>query len=98
MEILTRAEHIKNVPKAWKLQYPSGKDGVYEKLMAAKPLTKEKVDEIIGNESWTRLSCTECEKDVDIIAIFSDSETAFYLCKKCITKATRKLIDNAKGK
>jgi hypothetical protein len=98
MEVITREEHIKNVPKMWKLQYPGGKEGIYEKLLDAKPLTKEKVDAIIGNESWTRLSCDECEKDVDIVVIFSDSETSRAICKKCITKASRKIIAHAKGK
>ena len=97
MEAITRQEVIDAAPKRWKHQYPGGREGIYEKLMAAKPLTKEKVDTIIGNQSWTRLSCDECEKEVDSAITISNSETLFYVCKKCLNKALR-LIDKKDAK
>jgi hypothetical protein len=42
MEKLTLKEVIKGVPDRWKAQYPNGKEGKYEKLIAAKPLTKKR--------------------------------------------------------
>ena len=90
MEILTKADVIKGVPANWKRQYPNGKEGIYEKLMAAKPLTKEKVDTIIGNESWTMLICDECGRDVKLVVFLgknNDHDTA--ICERCLNKAIR---------
>jgi len=83
MDILTLKEVIRDVPKRWKHQYPQGKDGVYEKLIAAKPLSKKKVDTIIGNFSWARLECDECETEVKLVLCFKK----FNVCEACLNRA-----------
>jgi len=87
MEKLTLKEVIKGVPDRWKAQYPNGKEGKYEKLIAAKPLSKKKVDEIIGNDSWTRLTCESCDMDVKEVIILDGFEYPTYICKECLNKA-----------
>ena len=87
MKVLTLKQVIKDVPKRWKAQYPNGKNGIYEKLIAAKPLSKKKVDTIIGNESWTSLECTECEKQVKVVVMLEKTEYATNLCEDCLNKA-----------
>ena len=53
--------------------------------------TKEDVALIIGNDSWVRLTCDECEEDVDTVIRVGEkpdyeSSTA-YLCGSCVLKA-----------
>lgn len=53
--------------------------------------TAEQVDEIIGNRSWTRLKCNECDKEVEGLVCIGeepdyDSQTAF-VCFACLREA-----------
>jgi hypothetical protein len=87
MEVLTKRQVIRDVPKRWKQQYPNGKEGKYEKLIAAKPLSKKKVDAIIGNNSWTELICDQCRKDVPLVVLLDSSEYSNSICEQCLNKA-----------
>jgi hypothetical protein len=87
MEVLTKKQVIKDVPKRWKNQYPNGKEHIYEKLIAAKPLSKKKVDAIIGNDSWTTLTCDQCSKDVPLVVLLDNSEYSNSICEQCLNKA-----------
>ena len=66
---------------------------ISEELDALDPetATADEVNIIIGNESWTRLSCDECGSNVDVILTVGqepdyESRTAS-LCKSCVQKA-----------
>jgi hypothetical protein len=57
----------------------------------AETATPEDIAAIIGNESWTRLSCDECGKDTDAVLTVGqepdyDSHTAS-LCRSCVKRA-----------
>ena len=101
MELKTRLLKAKAAAKAWDDQYwnPNEKQkSVSEKLHAEKNLTVERVNEIIGNDSWTTLHCSECNTYVDAVVEVGqpadyESETA-WLCRSCVRKAWR-LIENA---
>lgn len=93
MKILTKQELISGVPKSWFEQYKGyPKDSefmsTYKKLLAlGGNITDGKVNEIIGNNSWTSLHCGECKNPVESVAVFNDEEYDFYLCKKCMIVA-----------
>ena len=98
MKVLTRQELANKAKDRWKTQYfvngiwkyDDNKRIVYERLdgLDNNPLP-EQVNEVIGNTSWTRLECSECNKEVDLVVVFQDSESDSYICKKCLNKALR---------
>lgn len=49
------------------------------------------VNKVIGNDSWTRVMCEECEKDVEqVVALYgSGSDTAIEICESCLNLAKR---------
>lgn len=92
-DILTRAEIVAQVPSRWAEQY-EGLDGdrwashretTKQLLALSEGFTAEEVDRIIGNSTWTALSCGECEKQVEAVMCFGVSETM--VCEVCIRKA-----------
>jgi hypothetical protein len=96
MEIVRRSEKIKSVAERWKRTYqrfngewtdvrgrPS-KD-YYNKLLSAK--TEVEINEIIGNESWTRNQCDECLSDREFLVSFVVEEYNFNICRDCLSKS-----------
>ena len=83
----------------WKKQYYRdaswdyyGEDKVekYEELVnLGGKKNPEDVDKIIGNSSWTRLICHNCNKDVDAVFIFCTSEDSCYVCEDCVNIAVQ---------
>jgi len=62
--------------------------------------TPEDVAAVIGNESWTRLTCDECGQDVAAILTVGQeldygSQTAS-ICRKCAEKVTAISWENSK--
>jgi hypothetical protein len=58
----------------------------------AETATPEDIAAIIGNESWTRLTCDECGKDTDAVLTVGqepdyESHTAS-LCRSCVERAS----------
>jgi len=53
--------------------------------------TPEEISNIIGNDSWTRLVCNECNKEVDTIITMGESRdyesNTTDLCINCVTDA-----------
>lgn len=90
---------LRSVALRWKYQYFTSKgnrwfdtvkaksEEIYKDLLSA--TTKEEVDTIIGNKSWTRLQCNECGSEVDKVVFLEGTHeygpNAF--CKACIEKA-----------
>tara|TARA_R110000772_G_scaffold91837_2_gene188401 strand:- start:556 stop:870 length:315 start_codon:yes stop_codon:yes gene_type:complete len=102
MEKKTVKELIENVATRWATQYNivnhPEKQEVFRKLFAL-PVgaTKEQVNDIIGNDSWTTLTCEGCRNSVDNIILIShhmDLYDSISLCKKCINKALHLLDEN----
>ena len=98
MKILTVQELANAAKDRWKRQYfysgvwkhGSDKKTVYENLVSlGENPTPSQINEVIGNNSWTRLECSECNKEVDTVVVFSSYDSYFYLCKKCLNKSTR---------
>ena len=98
MKILTVQELANTAKDSWRRQYlydgswkyGSDKKTVYENLVSlGENPTPSQINEVIGNNSWTRLECSVCNKEVDTVVVFSSYDSSFYLCKKCLNKSTR---------
>lgn len=97
MNATTKAWAIANVADNWRRQYPgeiisgSGeKFDKYQRLLALPPeRTEQDIAAIIGNGSWTRLICDNCEQSVDIyVRVGSDNRPyPVYICLDCLRQA-----------
>ena len=100
MELITKADHVKNIANCWKLTYAHAmaeddrKLEIYRRLVAeGESLTEYKAAEIIGSRDWGRLSCDECGKNVDSVVQAGEAfdgdydSVSFTLCKDCLIKA-----------
>lgn len=102
MKLITQRDLIQGVATRWDQTYRSRygtsedrpfngktKEQISNGLHALDPNTAspDDVEKVIGNGSWTRLVCDECEKESDSVVQVGDepeyeSSTA-YLCRKC---------------
>lgn len=99
---LTLQEHINTVGLRFQIQYKNDKARVEigEQIDAIpNPKSKEEIDEIIGNSSWTTIRCYICENSVDkLVGLYPKSHDEYdnhsvHIFKKCIDKA-KELIDS----
>lgn len=97
IKLITQQEVVDGVPKRWekvyKLNGTNQQKGITLSLNSlSKPINKDEVNSIIGNTSWTRLSCDICSQETNaIVCIESDSFDGYeganaYVCKECISK------------
>jgi DNA-directed RNA polymerase subunit M/transcription elongation factor TFIIS len=96
MEKITRRQIADAALARWKDAYPKDRWPDKQETTAklaylGKGAPYEKINEAIGNTSWTRLECDECGKDdcdyVTLVGQKPDYDTRFvYLCKSCIQK------------
>lgn len=98
MKKITRRDVIRRVVDSWENQYCHCKEGdwkltVLDKLaeLDLETVDRTVIDEIIGNDSWTKLSCNQCEKDVEELVHLGDEpdydSITFYICKDCLQMA-----------
>ena len=108
MKLTTQRDLIKSVAKRWFNQYERSLDefpslfspSTKTKRMTLTALqslntdtaTAKDVSDIIGNESWTRMTCDGCSKGVTALLTVGqprdyDSNTAD-LCESCVNKAS----------
>ncbi len=93
MKIITKREKIKGILDRWKDQYPD--NGSWsDQVKATKELEKlnlnrvseKRIIEIIGNNSWTRLECDECQQDKNKVVRFLEryeDEYGVNVCDVC---------------
>lgn len=98
MKYIEREAAARDVPDRWAGQYKGTTNREHQAIRArlwaalANPLfSAALVDEIIGNQSWTRIECHECGKDVSEAVELGqpddyDSYTAV-VCVDCLKKA-----------
>lgn len=100
MNIHTERFTVADVAKAWKRQYfdphnacwkyinrPETAEDIYNILNAldTEKTTIDDIEYIIGNESWTRAMCLECQLSITQWVDFGGSAR---LCRACLEKAT----------
>jgi hypothetical protein len=74
IKILRWEDNLKNIAARWADQY-SKQDPTYLRLVReiGENGTKEEIDAIIGNSSWTSLlQCSECEKETKILVYIGE--------------------------
>ena len=99
MELITERSRIKGVADAWDVVYgpefrpiAGGSSKTISEKLHALNLSKvsaNTVNKIIGNDTWTRLVCYECQKPVTKVAVLynpGDGSAAFEICESCATK------------
>lgn len=110
MRIKTRQELADGAAEAWReqcsknsyYQWGVDKEQILEKLIALGPQpAPEAVDEAIGNGSWTRTNCHECEaENINVVQIGEEedyeSNTA-YICGDCLKAALSLLAGITQG-
>lgn len=101
MNLITERDVIRGVADRWAKQYgtkdflgDAEKQGISQALKRLEPetATAEQVNAVIGNSSWTALTCDECRNDVKVVMMVGEepdyeSHTAS-LCMECIKKAS----------
>ena len=98
MKVITKREALLNVARRWRQQYPTNiadatKVEIGEKLLAMPigSITEAAINAVIGNDSWTKLECDECEKDSGALVVFEAGERFINICEPCIRRGQRQL-------
>jgi len=102
MRIISRKLRAMQAAQAWRSQYFVGAQWgrtvsgdtkvVYDKLVSLGNSPKpEKVNEVIGNDSWTNVHCHECGQKVDKVVQVGEPEdyqsATAGICASCATNA-----------
>lgn len=89
--VTIRRASTRGVVERWSRQYPADKGvgGHHDttRKLAAMPLTAtpNELAAVIGNKSWTHLSCAGCRDYADVAVQVGDSDGAL-LCLDCISE------------
>lgn len=104
LKLITRQSLANNVAEHWKKVYLyenewsfiaiGSSEEIYNKLVALpKPVDPDEVDRIIGNPSWTGVTCDNCGKTASVVTVGQepdyDSSTA-NVCQECLRNALAK--------
>lgn len=103
MKAVYERDLIRGVAERWRLQYEHGGEwkppksspyrfdarAIYNALSAldAETATTADVAAIIGNDSWTRLLCRECQSLVSEAVEFEVYDETLSVCRDCLRKA-----------
>jgi len=106
MEIVSKKTRAKDIYKRWIKQYPLKyhKKGKWAQIGARlkneKPKTEEEVNAIIGNESWMRVHCYQCDEPKDIVVRVGEKpdyeSSTSWICKDCLIIALKMIEDHEK--
>ena len=97
MKAISQRQLIQTVVKRWEAHCNSSPyDWKFEALAKLRKLdldtcSAKDVNDIIGNSSWTRLKCDDCQKETDFVLVLGEepdfeSNTA-RLCRYCVLAA-----------
>jgi len=98
MEIVSKQTKLATLRERWDKQYPPDTmddkwKPVSKRLREDPPKTCEEANSIIGNDSWTRIRCGQCDQLKDIVVMVGeepDYESATtYICQDCLKKALK---------
>ena len=95
MQLITRDYLAKKAAERWRRQYDdfkhyADKEPTYHALVALGDTpSSEAVNLIIGNESWTRLKCDNCDKEVESVirSNTDDPHSISDVCSTCLHEA-----------
>jgi hypothetical protein len=105
MKMITERARIKSVLERWNKCYPTekyapGNDKHRIRLalgtLDLKTVDQDAITAIIGNSSWTNITCDNCGKSVDKAARLGDEPgndmPSALVCITCLRKAAKELI------
>ena len=95
MEIQTVRKNILEVAKRWKEQYKNSKDPDKQRILKElesfwdlSKVTEDEIETIIGNRSWTRITCDECNRSVQGAVTFTNGDDHMVtICLNCLNRA-----------
>ena len=102
MIVHTTRTQILGVAAAWREQYGHYKDQSWEwarvigrqlDALDGETASAKDVEAIIGNDTWTKLQCEECESAADIVLEFKCASRSIMVCRGCLQKGIG-LLDN----
>jgi hypothetical protein len=101
--VYTERQCIRNVANRWKERFPN-KEETYNKLLGLDLETAmpEAIAEIIGNDSWTKITCNQCKRDVKAVVTVGSYPIRYYekstasICIDCIDISRKKLLEAIK--
>jgi len=105
MEIVNKQTKVDTIRKRWEDQYPPGRDPdkwehVNKRLIEDPPQTCEEIDELIGNKSWTRIRCYQCDEEKDVVVRVGEEpdyeSSTSWICKDCLKIALKMIKDYEK--
>lgn len=108
IELVTTRQNIRTVPQRWAKQYANSRYGAdkAEILLKLRDLdlgtvAESEVTSIIGNSSWTRITCNACDAEVSAAVVLGqepdyESSTAT-ICGDCLRKACGMIPENDKA-
>jgi hypothetical protein len=104
LQLITRQSRANGAANRWKNIYfdnegwrhimHGSSEEIYNKLaILSEPVDPDKVDQIIGNGSWTRVKCDNCGKVASVVTVGQEpdyeSSTA-NVCQDCLRNALAK--------
>lgn len=101
MILITKKMVLSTVVERYKKQYPtnfvfpdgSTSDENIAKLVSGK-LTEKRVKSVL-HESWIRVKCHECGRDVKhVVCFFNANEEGLCLCERCLNNALQLMFKN----
>ena len=100
ISILTAEENIRRAPERWSDQYDHLVGDSWEpyqeksRELAALvwPFTKEDVERIIGNKSWTTLTCDICNNEAhSLLNLEIDPSYGLCACRSCLEMWSKRI-------
>ena len=101
MNIRTKQDRIDSVAYRFEDQYHQRLDdtNIFSALtrrtqifLLREATTEDEIEAIIGNRTWTRNECDECERDCDILV----ETQGYYFCLSCLKEAIQLIQDKRK--
>jgi hypothetical protein len=93
VRLVNNKSKVKYAVSNWARQYSDASYGadkqeITKALKALNQPTASDIESIIGNESWTKLSCDECSSYVENAVHFGEYES-HTICYDCVKAAAR---------
>ena len=93
---ITSRDKIRSVAARWEIQYKRYMQGQQDKLAILESIKKldlntcsaKDVDDIIGNQSWSKPFCDECNSYKESVISFDCGDGESRICADCLEKAT----------
>lgn len=101
MQLVTKRDLIRGIVQTWESRFGKNPERplvrstlIHLRQLDLSTATEEDLEAVIGNSSWTRITCCECGSDCDAaVQVGPDTPEVdpIYLCRSCLNQAGREL-------